>query len=107
MGMFENDRYQTRGVKESIPLELQVIMWGLIDQASSAGEELDYLQVFEIEEIGSSDGQKKIRIKHTQEVPNKQASYTVELVENGTLVSERIFVIDDGSCSTMLLASDY
>ena len=42
--MFNNKRYLTKGIDESIPLELQLFMWNCIDRMP---EPKDYLQVFE------------------------------------------------------------
>ena len=105
--MFSNNRYQTKGIKEYLPIELQVTLWKLIDQAKTEGKELDYLQVFEIEELDSDDGQRRIRINHKQEEPPREATYTLEIPEETELVSAKVFVIDDGTHSTMLLASEY
>lgn len=38
--MFDNARYLTRGVNADIPLEIQLFLWGCIDQLPS---ERDYL----------------------------------------------------------------
>lgn len=105
--MFSNNRYQTKGIKEHLPLEVQVILWKLIDRAKAEGKELDYLQVFEIEELEPDEGQGRISIKHSQEEPPREATYTLEIPEEIELVSAKIFVIDDGTHSTMLLASEY
>ena len=59
----------------------------------------DYLQVFSL----SADGEKQI-VKHTQEVPVYNKEYVFEF-ENP--VAEKIFVIDDETHTTMLLASEY
>lgn len=42
--MFNNQRYVTKGVRERIPVELQVLMWSAID--SMIVKKKDYLQVF-------------------------------------------------------------
>ena len=59
----------------------------------------DYLQVFSL----SADGEKQI-VKHTQEVPVYNKEYVFEF-ENP--VAEKIFVIDDETHTTMLLAEEY
>ena len=105
--MFSNNRYQTKGIKEHLPIDVQVTLWKLIDRAKSEGKELDYLQVFEIEKLEPDDGQRRIRINHKQEVPPREATYTLEIPEEMELVSAKVFVIDDGTHSTMLLASEY
>lgn len=44
--MFNNKRYLSRGVDDTIPIELQLFMWGCIDQLP---EPRDYLQIFDLE----------------------------------------------------------
>ena len=71
-------------------------MWEIIDQIPV---DKDYLQVFSL-----SEDKGKQKIKHTQEVPE----YSKEYVFNtGTPVTAKIFVIDDKTHSTMLLANEY
>lgn len=94
--MFENSRYLTKGVNQSVPLELQIFIWKCIDELPI---EKDYLQVFN---LSVKDGIQIIQ--HKQEVPKYQNTYSV-LVSNP--VDTKIFVIDDGDYSTMLLAEEY
>ena len=61
--------------------------------------EKDYLQVFSL-----SDDNGRQRIKHTQEEPE----YTKEYVlDTGVPITEKIFVIDNETYCTMLLANEY
>lgn len=91
-----NNKYITRGVNEKAPPFLQFLMWEMINQMPV---DKDYLQVFCLSEKNG-----KQRIKHTQE----QSEYTKEYVlKANSPVTEKIFVIDAGACSTMLLASEY
>lgn len=94
--MFENSRYLTKGVNQSVPLELQIFMWKCIDELPI---EKDYLQVFN---LSVKDGIQIIQ--HKQEVLKYQNTYSV-LVSNP--VDAKIFVIDDGEYSIMLLAEEY
>ena len=59
----------------------------------------DYLQVFSL----SSDNGRQ-RIIHSQEIPEYQKEYVLNV---GSPVTEKIFVIDDQTHSTMLLAKEY
>jgi len=101
--MFDNDRYMTCGIQQEIPVELQAFMWSCIDDLRSQGRELDYLQVFELdrERVGNTFFQK---IEHRQEVPSYKKTYYSFTQE---AVKAKIFVIDDGDHSTMLLADEY
>lgn len=72
-------------------------MWELINQMPVDNK--DYLQVFS---LYVDNGRQ--RITHTQEVPE----YTMEYVfDTDVPVTAKIFVIDDETHSTMLLANEY
>ncbi|MFJ5477214.1 DUF960 family protein [Enterococcus faecium] len=47
--MFQNkgQRHVTKGVMDSLPVELQALCWKLIDQNVQKQLPLDYLQIFE------------------------------------------------------------
>ena len=43
----KNNRYMTRGIKETLDISLQMMLWQIIDDVKESKEvELDYLQVF-------------------------------------------------------------
>ncbi len=43
--MFSNERYLTREVADRVPVEIQILMWNLVEEIEG---EKDYLQVFEV-----------------------------------------------------------
>ncbi len=95
-------RYITKGINEVVDIRLQVFLWRAIDNLKDKVEKVDYLQVFEIEkEYGT------IRIKHRQEVPEYNEEYILELCDIDVSRKIKVFVIDDGDYSTMLLAEEY
>ncbi len=94
--LFQNDRYMTRGVDADIPPELQIFLWNCIDRLP---EERDYFQVFKLEPMGEMQ-----RISHTSEQPEYHMEYMV-LSDNP--VTAKLYVIDDGDHTTMLLAEEY
>ncbi|MGL5643117.1 MAG: DUF960 family protein [Paraclostridium sp.] len=96
--MFDKDRYLTIGVSEEIPLEIQILLWSMI-----VGIKIkkDYLQVFEIEPIKNS----LLKIEHRQEIPKYKKEHVV--VNTGINSKVKIFVIDNGEYSTMMLSSEY
>ncbi len=96
--MFAKDRYLTRGVSNEIPLEIQLLLWSMIEDVKV---KKDYLQVFEIEPIKDN----LLRIEHRQEVPK----YKKEIVVRNTGINSKVklFVIDDGEYSTMMLSKEY
>lgn len=97
MKRFQNKRLVTIGVCTEIPDILQEMLWILVDQM----DEPDYLQIFEL--MGTNDG---VLIVHRQEVPpyeNKvKVDYAVELG-----FKQKVYIIDDETHTTMLLAEEY
>ena len=94
---FNNQRFMTRGVDEILSPLLVLSLWALIDNLPPPR---DYLQVFN---LSKKDGKQKI--EHIQEDPEYRREY---LLNTGTPVfCGKIFVIDDETHSTMLLASEY
>ena len=59
-------RYMTRAVSEAIDIEIQKLLWDLIDKQKAHALELDYLQVFE---LSNKDG--KQYVIHRQEIPER------------------------------------
>lgn len=100
--MFKNDRYLTKGVTNVIPYYLQVAMWLAIDSMEVSKK--DYLQVFKLSKIVDNGVEKQL-VVHTQE-QNYKMEYRIPTA-NMKIVTEKIFVIDDGTHSTMLLAEEY
>ena len=75
---------------------LQVYMWCLID---ALPEPKDYLQVFT---LSVENGEQKVL--HEQECPEYSAEHLFPSTEP---ITGKIFVIDDETHSTMLLAKEY
>ena len=95
--MFTSPRYATRGVTTTVPLMLQIILWDLID--SMDVEEKDYLQVFKLTTDGTTQ-----RITHSQEQPPYERTL---VFRTDNPITAKIFVIDDETHTTMLLAEEY
>ena len=95
--MFNNQRYVTRGITNTVPLVTQIILWDCID--SMKVELKDYLQVFKLVANGSNQ-----QVTHTQEEPPYEHTFTFPTDEP---ITAKIFVIDDETHSTMLLAEEY
>ena len=94
--IFNNQKFITRGVAENIPIPLQMLMWEMIHYLPV---DKDYLQVFSLSE---KDG--KQRIIHTQEEPEYEKEYVLNLVP---VITGKVFVIDDKTHSTMLMNYEY
>lgn len=102
--MFSNKRFITRTVNEQVGLDLQIILWSLIDNQKLAGERLDYLQIFECKAIRLPGGRKLQQVIHRQEVPpySRSRMFSVSKPVNG-----KLYAIDDGDHSTLMFASEY
>ena len=96
INIFNNKRFITCGVNAEIEPLLQMLMWNLIDQMPVSKK--DYLQVFSLSE---TDG--KLKVIHTQEEPPYEKEYAFKLKP----ITAKIFVIDDGTHSTMLMNFEY
>ena len=90
--MFDNQKFLTRGVMAEIPSWLTNLMWHMVLT-------MDYLQVFTLTKTATGQ-----HIVHEQE----QQPYSYELdVPCDDAVDAKVFVIDDLTHSTMLLAEEY
>ncbi len=95
--MFENQKFLTRGVEREIPSWLVNLMWHMVATMETAQK--DWLQVFVLTKTPTGQ-----HIVHEQEQP----PYRYELdVECANAVNAKVFVIDDRTYSTMLLADEY
>ena len=94
--MFQNKRFLTCGVDAVIPLDLQLFMWQCVDRLPATR---DYLQVFEL----SPSGPMQV-INYSSEEPEFKRVY---LLPSDSPINEKVYIIDDGDHTTMLLASEY
>ena len=103
MAEFTGTRYITNGIQNEIPVELQIIMWDMIDVLRNSKQLLDYLQVFELRPV-YENGVEMQEITHSQEQPRRKKKITIE---SNAPISIKIFVIDDIAHCTMLLCHEY
>ncbi|MCM3081911.1 DUF960 family protein [Brevibacillus invocatus] len=103
--MFSTDRYVTRGVNEVVPFELQRMLWSILEKRQERGDELDYLQVFELsaEWVDEEPVQK---VLNRQEQPFHEEVFYVDHTEN-LAIGVMVWIIDSGQYSTMLLPEEY
>lgn len=102
--LFNGSKYITQGIDIHIPLHVQLAIWQFIAKRAKEQKPLmDYLQVFNLTP-GSHNGKPVQKIECTQEQPNHKE---ILRVDSGFTVNEKIFVIDDVSHSTMMLAREY
>jgi hypothetical protein len=102
--MTEQDkpRYMTRAISEELNIEMQALLWELLDSiAAKRKDKMDYLQVFEIVNIGNN-----IKIINRQEQPAIEEEL---MVDKGTMNIEdtTVWIIDEPDKQTLLFPSDY
>ncbi|AWZ49681.1 hypothetical protein C3495_13125 [Clostridiaceae bacterium 14S0207] len=103
--MFKNksNHYITRGVNEEIDIRLQLLMWSIIDNLNEKGNvEVDYLQVFKLRKEGDL-----IIIEHSEEEPKYKAIYSLALEDVELDRKMKIYVMDNGEYSNILLCEEY
>lgn len=97
--MFKKEnRYMTRKIVEEIPLEINILLWNLIDELQIRK---DYLQIFELNPIGKGI----VEIVHKQEIPEYESSiyiYNEVIKEN-----KKIYAIDSVEYSTLMFSYEY
>ncbi|WP_091164684.1 DUF960 family protein [Paenibacillus sp. 1_12] len=99
--MFDGTKYVTPGIQREVPVFLQNILWYLIETMEVP--EKHPLQVFQFESI-IEDGKRKQQIVHSQEQPDYRKHYAIS---TRSIVIGKVYVIDDATHCTMLLADEY
>lgn len=100
--MFEK-RFTTSTVATEIPLDIQLLIYSMIDTWKAQKQELDYLQVFELS-IANVNGQPVQKIIHRQEVPPRK---TEALFKVDTPINERLWVVDSSEGAVMMYPEEY
>ena len=100
----EKKRYETRGIQNRIPIEYRFLLWMLVDELCQEMQ-ADYLQVFQFAYEADGRGGVTQTITHSQEQPDYSMAYEFPMSELG--IEEKVYVIDNGECYTMLLAEEY
>ena len=96
--MFTNERYLTREVADRVPIEIQILMWNLVEEIEV---EKDYLQIFEL--IPNSS--ESVEIVHKQEIPEFTFNYRVK--NCGIETKMKLYIIDNGDYSMMMFSHEY
>ena len=101
--MFEREkhRYATRQISSNVSVEIQTLLWRVIDRRRNNQEPLDYLQVFHLQRSGDMQ-----RILNKQEQPLMEMVAQLELKDSQP-IDTTIWVIDDGSHCIMLFPNEY
>jgi len=96
-------KYQTRGVAAEVNLDIQLILWSMIDTWKAQKKELDYLQVFELS-IERINGKPIQKVVHRQEVPPRKEEMMFRVVEP---MNGRLWVVDGGEGAVMMKPDEY
>lgn len=102
--MFTSKRFATRGIAADVGLDIQLVLWSMIDQRKAKGVQVDYLQVFELS-IARREGVFVQKVIHRQECPSASDSYYLPMIE--TPMNITIWAIDSEEYCMMLLPSEY
>ena len=97
----QENRYVSRQVNEVVPIQLQILMWSMIDSLKEK-KKLDYLQIFRLKVKGD-----RVLIEHEQEIPPYKEQYKVEKSKFSIEHDMKIYVIDSVDYSTMIFAEEY
>jgi hypothetical protein len=100
--MFEWDkpRYGTHQIALNVSVEIQVLLWRIMDSRRNNQEPLDYLQVFHLQRRGDMQ-----RITNKQEQPPMEMVVQFELKESQP-IDTSIWIVGDGSHCIMLFPND-
>lgn len=102
--MFTSQRYSTRGIANEVSLDIQIILWAMIDKRKAKGINVDYLQVFELSIVGE-DGVDLQKVVHSQECPPVSETYYIPIIEMPIHIT--IWAIDSKEYCMMLLPDEY
>jgi hypothetical protein len=98
----EKPRYVTRAINKELNIEIQVLLWELLDAITvKRKDKMDYLQVFEIKSDGNN-----VKIINRQEQPAIKEE--VIIGQGGLSVKDNtVWIIDESDKKTMLFPNDY
>jgi len=101
--MFDK-KYSTQEVAETLGLDIQMILWSMIDKWKKEGVTVDYLQVYELS-IECACGEVYQKIKHSQEIPKKTEIFYYKSIDRP--VNDKIFIIDEDGTGVMMFSNEY
>ncbi|HDK4804779.1 TPA: DUF960 domain-containing protein [Staphylococcus aureus] len=100
------NRYITRGINESIPLDLQILLWNMVKERDNQPH-TDYLHIFRLQE-----DENILSITHEQEQPAYKLEYHyINYVKNQNTLPKKVYVIRENDVDVfyyvMLLPEEY
>lgn len=98
-------RYFINGIEARLPVMYQIFIWDIIDGSREQGQEIDYLQVFELE-VYEIETRIMLKIIHSQEMPGFSRIYRIPIKKEDS-INGKIYVIDEITHATVLWAEEY
>ena len=100
------NRYITRGVSEHLSLDLQILLWHMIEERENPPQ-TDYLHIFRLQE-----DENILSITHEQEQPPYKLEYHyTNYVKNQNALPKKVYVIREDDVDdfyyVMLLPEEY
>ena len=100
------NRYITRGINESIPLDLQILLWHMVEEKDNQPH-TDYLHIFKLQEDDNM-----LSITHEQEQPAYKLEYHyINYEKNQNALPKKVYVIREDDVDAfyyvMLLPEEY
>ncbi|ATZ15527.1 DUF960 family protein [Staphylococcus hominis] len=100
------NRYITRGVSEHLSLDLQILLWHMVEERENPPQ-TDYLHIFRLQEDKNI-----LSIIHEQEQPAYKLEYHyTNYVKNQNALPKKVYVIREDDVDTfyyvMLLPEEY
>lgn len=98
-------KYSTRRIADDVDLDIQLVIWNMIEEWDKKGKKLDYLQIFDLY-IETAMGMVFQKIVHRQEVPRLKEETYFKCWR--PLQLKTIWVIDNGDgTAVMMFPEDY
>jgi len=108
---FGNEKVITCGIDRRLPKELVFILWQTLRshvfEDLMSHRKVDYFQIFE---LSSGEAPGALTVKHLQEQPHYcriSMVYLSDAQNIRELYGVKVYVIDDGTHSTMLFPEEY
>lgn len=100
------NRYITRGISEHLSLDLQILLWHMVEERENPPQ-TDYLHIFRLQEDKNI-----LSIIHKQEQPAYKLEYHyTNYVKNQNALPKKVYVIREDDVDTfyyvMLLPEEY
>ncbi|WP_434796050.1 DUF960 family protein [Staphylococcus equorum] len=100
------NRYITRGVNENLSLDLQILLWHMVEERDNQSH-TDYLHIFRLKEDDNV-----LSVTHEQEQPPYKLDYNyINYQKNENVWPKKVYVIREYDVDTfyyvMLLPEEY